>query len=320
MVLHFPALDPRNPLGYLAALGLLKILDEAALGSSAARPTLSFGEGGETAAIRTELTFEQLVSVVLEDAKAQATALAFGFAYRADGARVSISESEAIRDLKPSPSAAREVLLLAASATRRDGDLFGSFFSELVQASTSGDTKPTALHFTAGQQEFLKMAEALRVGIGPDDLREALLGPWRSESKLPSLSWDSSVSRLYALRASDPSKDKRGTVAGANWLAFHALAYFPVAVSNGRLVTTRVQGGWKSSVFEWPIWAPFIESSTVAALLRIAPDSWTASERAAMGVSMVCRSAILRSDQGGYGSFAPAEVVLPKRHKASSLA
>lgn len=315
MILQVPALDPQNPLGYLAALGLLRILDEYASRGKGSRPALSFGEDGGAAAIRSELELEQVVAVVLEDAKEQAKSLAFQFAYGAEGARVPVTESGAIRDLKPAPATAREVLRIAAGATRRDADLFGGLFSELVQASTSGDTKPTALHFTAGQQEFLKMVEGLRVGIGPEDLLEALLGPWRSESKLPSLSWDSSVSRLYALRATDPSKEKRGSVAGANWLGFHALAFFPVAVSNGHLVTTRVEGGWKSSVFEWPTWSPFLEAPTVAALLRLAPDEWDAYQRAAMGVSMVYRSAILRSDQGGYGSFAPAEVVLPRRRR-----
>ncbi len=94
----------------------------------------------------------------------------------------------------------------------------------------NGNTKPTAFHFTAGQQTFLDMVDELRTGITAAHLREALDGPWLNRSQLPSLTWDSSVARLYALRAGNPSKEKRGSVPGANWLAVIGLSYFPVVV------------------------------------------------------------------------------------------
>jgi hypothetical protein len=174
----------------------------------------------------------------------------------------------------------------------------------------NGNTKPTALHFTAGQA-FLTMVEALRTGIDDAALDEALHGPWRTESRLPSLSWDSSVARLHALRASDPSSEKRGSVAAANWLAVHALAFFPVWVQRGELRTPGVAGGWKDSVFTWPLWNAPADARTIAALLRFDARSWNARERSALGVTTACSSGIRRSDQGGYGTFTPSTVVLP---------
>lgn len=305
-----PGLDAQNPLGFLAALGLLRVLDHARSPDSSERPRLSFvEEGGQVARIDTHLTFEQIVEVVLEDAATQRDNLALQLAYDDDGHLVAPTSADATRDLKPAPMAARALLDSAAVSDRRTADLAAAFFSELVQ-DNNGNTKPTALHFTAGQQSFLQMVEDLRTGIRAEDVLEALRGPWRNESALPSLSWDASVARNYALRASNPSKEKRGSVAGANWLAAAGLSFFPVHVRRGRLETTCVQGGWKDSVLTWPLWAAPATASTVAALLR-SNRRWSSRERAAMGITQLLSSRILRSDQGGYGSFCPSEVVLP---------
>ena len=101
----------------------------------------------------------------------------------------------------------------------------------------------------------------------------------------------------------------------ANWLAFHALAFFPVNVQRGRLETTCVRGGWKDAVFTWPTWSVPISAPVAASLLRLDAAHWTARERLALGISTVLRAKILRSDQGGYGSFTPAEVVLPRKER-----
>lgn len=192
-------------------------------------------------------------------------------------------------------------------------------FSDVVQ-DNKGASKPTAFHFVAGQQAFLAMVEALRTGIDGAALDEALVGPWHNTSKLPSLAWDSSVARLYAHRASDPSGEKRGSVPAANWLALHALAFFPVMPerNRGRLVlrTTNVGLGWKDTPFTWPLWSESVEASVVGSLLRLDSSRRSQRERVALGISAVFRCRILRTDQGGYGSFTPAEVVLPFRSAA----
>jgi hypothetical protein len=131
-------------------------------------------------------------------------------------------------------------------------------------------------------------------------------------SKLPSLSWDSTVARQYALRAGNPSKEKRGSVPAANWLGVVGLSFFPVTVLKHRLVTTRVAGGWKDAVLSWPLWSPPASAPTVAALLRSDILRLSKGNRDAFGVYQVFTARILRSDQGGYGSFAPATVALPK--------
>jgi hypothetical protein len=311
--LKLTGLDAQNPLAYFAALGLLRVLDLRCTTHGAPRPKLAFvDEGQQVPVVSTQLDAEAIVGIVLEDAAAQRDNTALRLAYDDDGNIVEPDALGAIRDLKPTPASAREFLERCARAGRRAADLAAGFFCELVTDKTKGNTKPTALHFTAGQQAFLTMVETLRANITSDDVREALFGAWRYESTLPSLSWDSSVSRLYALRASDPSKEKRGSIPAAYWLGVQALTFFPVCVERGVLSTPGVKGGWKDSSFCWPLWMAPASAPTIAALLKIDPTAFSSRERAAMGLTQVFAARISRSDQGGYGAFSPADVVVPR--------
>jgi hypothetical protein len=306
-------LDGQNPLGFFAALGLLRVLDDDAVRRGVPLPALQFATTGEPVpTVSSDLTLEAIIAVVLEDARQQGGNHALQFAYTTEGKRVMAGDSSAVRDLKPPPSLAKELLEECAPRTRRESALVASWFSELVQ-DNNGNTKPTSLHFTAGQQSFLEMVDDLRLGITSDDVREALLGPWLNTSRLPSLSWDSSIARNYALRANNPSKEKRGSVPAANWLGVIAMEFFPVAPRRDKLATTGVKGGWKNSVFTWPLWERPLTASAAAALLRIDLRGMRSAAWAALGVTRVYEAAIQRSDQGGYGSFSPAAVVAPRQ-------
>lgn len=308
-------LDGQNPLGFFAALGLLRVLDDDAVRRRVPRPTLRFATIGESVpTLNSDLAFDAISSVVLDDARQQGENHALQFAYSPQGERAVARDSAAVRDLKPPPALARALLDECAIRQRRESALVAGWFSELV-TDNNGSTKPTALHFTAGQQSFLEMVDQLRQRIANDDVREALLGPWLNTSRLPSLSWDSSIARNYALRAGNPSKEKRGSVPAANWLGVIAMEFFPIAVRRDRLVTTGVKGGWKDSVFTWPLWEPPLTTSAVAPLLRVDVRRMYSAQWDALGVTRVYQADIQRSDQGGYGSFSPAAVVIPRRQK-----
>lgn len=302
-------LHGENPLGLFAALGLLRVLDDEARERGVAAPTLAYPERGEPFPhLRSDRTLEQIAELVISDAQRQKDNVALQLAYSSTGGVRIPSDPDATRDLKPPLDVARGLLKQSVPAGHRASGLAAGWFSELV-ADLSGKTKPTAFHFTAGQQTFLSMVEELRRSITADDVTEALRGPWTNASTLPSLSWDSSVARYYALRASNPSTEKRGSVPAANWLAVIAMEFFPVVEQHGRLVTAGVEGGWKSSTFCWPLWNRFATCATLSSLLRLDCREWDTAERAALGIREVYRADILRSDQGGYGSFTPAAVV-----------
>lgn len=323
--LRLPGLDGSNPLGFLAALGLLRVLDYRAGIESSLCPRLRWVDDGHWHPVLYGAgDLDAVVQTVMEDMASWKHDPAFTLAYDETGQElIDAFDPKAIRDLKPKPAAMREFLSRIAGAAeemaqtrqswltaRRSMDTAGAYGSELIQDRTKGNTKPLALHFAAGQQMFLDAAAKLREGITNDNVREALLGPWKGESKLPSMSWDATISRIYALRAADPSAEKRGSTPGADWLAFVALGLLLVTPHGRELITAGVRGGWKDSAFTWALWDGAVSVRVVRAVLTVRhPAKLTVVERRARGVRVVFSSAIIRSDQGGYGSFAPASVV-----------
>lgn len=310
---HCPGLQADNPLGLFAALGLLRVLQRHHVANNLTAPRLWFGGTGiATAFYDTALPRDAILDLVLKDAADQFDNPVLRLAYDNSGEWVAPDVDGAKWDLKPPKDVARRVLVSVASGQREHADLAGALFTDLIR-DNNNNTKPTSFHFTAGQQAFLAMVNELRAGMSREDVIEALDGPWRNDSKLPSMAWDSSVSRNYALRAANPSNEKRGSVPAANWLAVQGLAYFPVFADRDWLRTACVHGGWKTSVFYWPVWTRPISSAAVAGLLRYDPRKWSPKDYDQMGIALVYSASILRSDQGGYGTFTPAAVYVADR-------
>jgi hypothetical protein len=298
-------LDGSNPLAFLAALGVLLAVDEAS--EADAKPMLAWTLRG---------TWQPTLTSVHADIDALAAALdadrriacddpALRFTY-VDGGKV-------VADVKPSPAELRAALTSwareAAPTSRRTTDWFTGFISEGA-TDNNGRGKPSALHFTAGQQKFLKAARDLAEGASSESIREALVGPWSYRSDLPVMGWDNTETRDYALRASNPATEKKLGNPGADWLALRGLACLPTAAIRQRQVTTGVVGGWKDSTFAWPLWMPPLTVPVVKSLLTTS-DLRSASpvHRARRGVGVVFETHILRSEQGGYGSVTPARVL-----------
>lgn len=305
-------LDASNPLGFMAALGLLRVLTDEIPPGQEPPYRLSWRDNGRwLAEIHGVDDAESLISRLHADLASWSDERALTLAYNEDGALLSAQAPDAIFDLKPKPEAFRDfcdqVAREATPRRLRSARLIGAYGSEVV-LDNNGNLKPTSLHFTAGQQRFLDMVRQLRAKLTVEDFREALFGPWRNESKLPSLSWNASAPRIYAYRATNPSGEKRGSVPAADWLAFCGLSFFPVAVERGRLSTTAIRGGWKDSTMRWPVWEAPITAHTLSSLLALLPCI-PKTEMPSIGITGIYQAAILRSDQGGYGSFTPASIV-----------
>lgn len=296
-------LDGANPLGFLAALGVLNVLGDVPAGGEAAklawtyqgawRPLVSLGDDA--------LSIEAVAARVMADLVTWKKEPAIDLEY--DG----------VRDLKPPPPVFHEYLkrlVDKAGPDRRRGVDFAAAFATDVAMDSGGNTKPTALHFTAGQQEFLAMVRELVGGTQLEDVIEALRGPWRYARSLPVLKWDATVFRDYALRAGDPSKEPPTGVPGADWLAFRGLSFIRAAPRGKQILTTGCSGEWKTGVFRWPLWSVPLSPETVRSVLAFPGLSqMTERERRARGIAVVHEARIRRSEQGGYGSFAPASVV-----------
>jgi len=287
-------LDGSNPLAWMAALGVLEVLSDRG-----APARLRWQNVGTWVPVVTDCegNLDDLLRWIDEDRASCVSDPAIALTY------------EGKQDLKPAPPVFRDYLqnLVADSAPahRRSVDWAASFGSEVV-VDNNGNTKPTALHFAAGQQQFLKMVNDLVQGVTADDLREALVGPWCYARPLPVMGWDATAARDYALRASNPSNDKKLGVPGVDWLAARALTCLPVAPSGARLKTTGCVGGWKTGSFRWPIWTVPLGPSMVRTIVRMDVPALETTARLALGVGAVFSAGIKRSDQGGYGSFTPS--------------
>lgn len=293
--LRLDPLNGLNPLGFLAALGVLDVLQRVRPDRS---PTLYWSDGIRPMPTVTGADgIEDLVSVILDDRESwQESVVLQGWG------------AERPDDIKPDPKDV-STWFRAAELSAHAGDLplLHALISEGALAG-KGDSKPTHLHFTAGQQKFLEMCRQLRDELDRSHIVEALDGPWTRSSKLPVLGWDNEQGeRLFAYSRKEPSSGKKTGVPGADWLAFLGLRFLPVSTtSGGELVTAGCAPTWKvGGHLTWPLWSRPLGSVEVSMLLVEDQSSMSPVQRELRGITRLSRAPIRRADQGGYGSFGP---------------
>lgn len=283
--IRLDALHGTNPLGFLAALGMLHCAD-AQTAPGDPPPALGWTDELVPRALITGVTSQDDLLDRLEaerDAVAHSTALNWPL-------------DAPLPTAKPE----RDTLRAWAKACYDDPDprsaaVYNALVAEGAYADSTGAAKPTHLDFTAGQQKFLDMVRALADLSTRTRLTEALTG-WVPVTRNPSLAWDNADERLYALRAVNPSGDTKSAVPAANWLAFLGLLALPVVNQAGTLVTTGCDRSWKASALTWCLWPQPLTKPAAGAVLRGATGY--------VPGSVPLRAAIRRTAQGGYGSFA----------------
>jgi hypothetical protein len=308
---NLPALEGSNPLGFLAALGAMDALFTAGY-----RVTLRWIDELVPHAVIAGLgDIEEVIDLLDRDREEWTTSMMLRF-----------PESAPLADAKPHANELRAWFqAVAQSGTRADSNQLCALVAE---GAFDGNerAKPTHLHFTAGQQQFLDMIRDLASSVDRERLEEAIRGPWRYDSPLPSLSWDARGERIYAVRGTNPSKEKRLGVPGADWLAFRGLVFYPVARNiDGALRTTACDSEWKRSAFRWPLWSVPCTRDVIRSLVadrtlvsrRRTVRQEEQEELAARGIISVLQAPIRRTDQGGYGSFGAPEI-LASRMSASA--
>jgi hypothetical protein len=295
--LTLPGLDGTNPLAFLAALGVL-----AATHDTGGEARLKWEYDGTWRPVLSSAHADHASLIRMLDTDRQGCAHDAALTLEYNGKR----------DLKPPPSLCRtwlgQLVAEASPHQRRSVDWASAFVTD-VAVDNNGNIKPSALHFTAGQQQFLQMARELVDKVTEDDLREAISGPWQYAKPLPVMGWDNTASRDYALRASNPSTDTKLGVPGADWLAIRGLSFVPTAPSGQRVLTTACDGGWKDGAFRWPLWTVPLSAAVVRSLLRADYVRFTRGERQARGLGAVFGSGIKRHANGGRGSFEPATAI-----------
>lgn len=329
--IELTALDAQDPLAYLASLGCLLAISERCRLAQLPAPQMHFRLGG---VLRPILQVERAsADGLLDMLAADLDAIAGrGGAERDPFLNFSYPDEvgNPVRDLKPPPEEFREQaqtwLAARGPGQRRTLDWAAATLTD-VAVDNSGNGKPFALHFTAGQQRFLTVALELLDGAGDkpstrpvdrEDLRVAVFGPWTNDRELKVFSWSPTQDRPYALRAVDPSGDQKLGTPGADWLALRGIGLLssaPIRDKIAKIATSGVHGEWKTGTFSYPVWPSPLDEDAVRALLRhpsVRGDQEKIGRAAAQtlprGIEVLtCR--ISRSDQGGYGAFSR-----PSRH------
>jgi hypothetical protein len=328
-------LSGSNPLGFMASVGLLRLL--ATHGKHA---RLGFTEdGGFHAWIECNPAWDDIPSAVTKDAEAAAGAQPWRLEYTKQEKR----GIKVVADLKAPPEQFRTFLISAVDewlSGRPEKANYAAAYGTDVAVDGNGNTKPTAFHFTAAQQQFLEIVEESRRKITRDWVERSLEDRDGKTKPGPNLRWDPDAERSRALMGVNPGDDSTAVNAPLEWLAFRGLPAFPCIPVGNRILTGGVTGRRQDELrFHWPLWSCGASYATVRSLLlltagwiekeeqirrrietrggrvqhRRSVDRFhldlenALEERRRRSVFAVCTSAIRRTAQG-YGNFGPAHV------------
>lgn len=293
--------DGSNPLGFLAALGLLRVVPGAKLG---------FSEDGSFRAFVDWLDKSEsdLATLIAADAgAAEIKSAPWRFTYTK--AATKKQGPQEVADLKPPPDDFKKFLATCIEAWLTGNDEaagYAAAYGTDLAVDGKGNTKPTAFHFTAAQQTFLGAVEGIRASVTQEWVETSLF-KGHGERPGSNLRWDPGAERNWALMANNPSGDGTRVDAPLEWLAFRGLPLLPSFPRGSRIITTGVVGRGDDMMFTWPLWSIPASLLTTRSALQV---DWTGStkERAARGVFAICSSAIRRTSQG-FGNFGPSSVM-----------
>ncbi len=291
-----------NPLGYLAALGTLRVTTMMYPELKVRMRWQSIGGWRPSLLIAKELDVNQWITGL------------DSFLRRPDGDYAfTIAKDLSI----PCPVFREHVLACCSDSKNQDrtyADFMAAFGSEIVESvvngKKTGNIADTAFRTMggAGHQHFLGSMYELTQNTDATHLRTALLQNWKYDDPRPSLRWDPFDDRRYAQRWTDPSKDPSKTVRGANRLAIEALPLFPTAPNGTRLETTGfTQGRGQNVIWTWPIWENPIDVDILRSLLALKELQNIVVDREylyKMGIVEVYRSR--RITNGKYRNFSIA--------------
>jgi hypothetical protein len=255
-------IDGANPLGFLAAIGTLRVLSP---GASGARLCWKKHEN----AWRPVLSIDASID---EDAFVEHLATRLSTSIPADVFALGDNPSVPLDIFRPYAKAGA----LAALNGQRVRSDFAAAFAGECPTDKDGKVPDTALRTMsgAGHQHFLKFMRNFIEQVQPEHLRKTLFDHWRYDDPVQNMTlrWDPSDDNRYALRWSDPSGDPdrktTGSMWGANRLAIEALPLFPTLPTHRQLETVgfHTQGARKTD-WTWPIWDVFAGVDTVRSLL-----------------------------------------------------
>lgn len=301
-VLLLPGIDGQHLWGFLSALGTLSLLDEHARENCLDRPRLAFRDDG-AAVLHSPILEDQLAAVLLVRLRAFQRYLVENLAEIHKPKDFTRSSFERVA----LGSGACHVDLLAGLACVVGDEAFESTLCAANGASRQ--------NLVQSMRDVLQLVEEEHVKL-------ALFEPWTYSFRLPrsdpmrkqlglgdrkpTLRFDPSDERLYALRFSDPTtSDDFSTELGAQALAIPAFSLLPV-VPGKRPVTVASKPSRQRVTLSWMLWSVPATLFTVRSLVW--EGAGRPSEQRERGV-FAAFSADRVSGAKGKLSFAPSRGV-----------
>lgn len=255
--LLLPGLDGANPLGFLAALGVLRTLDSST--------RMKWVPAGGTWVPRVSCCEGQALQKepLLDDLQARLAT---------DISEHPVHVLELLHN--ESPAARRKLFheeALQASNTRRVlADWLCALASDFAAADATNQLQ------TARKDYFPKNLAAVIANTEIEHLRRSIFEQWDYADPLDkqSLHFDPSEDRRHANQwnrpSGDPNRKKSGTMLGANRLAIEAIPLFTSVPENDALHTTGFTGSRGTNTrWTWPIWAQCCGLPVVQSLLAM---------------------------------------------------
>jgi hypothetical protein len=318
-------LDGGTPLGFLSALGVLRIMSERLdrAGESDSPLRLAWRQldawrpivfGWESLAV--------IGAAVYEDSLAWANAALLKFRYvklekrgpKAVGglkapAAVFRAWLSARRQARDEQAVEYAVALMCEEITE---EIKGAATVEQHQdegialsgeAALDRSAERTFFDFTARNAQFLEQLECIRGHITLDRVLTALERGEADASAPRSMDWDPASDTP----ASIYTGYQRGFLPVHEWLAFRGLAYFPVGASGGKVRNAACSGRRLEGEFYWPLWEVPAGLDAIRSLV-VYPNlsRLNAKAREALGITAVLCASLTKKADGRSGTFSPS--------------
>lgn len=287
--IELPGLIGSTPLGAMAAFGLIRVLSQNGVPAR-----LRWKEADDwVAVVESELRDSQsLIRWLGEWIKTRPTS--------------DLSWTEG--DVRVEPRVYRAALAKAVDSDPHLASFLAALAADGAVDKSKGLIKPCAFYMASGRMSFLgnlrQVLGAIREAA-EERWTEALLGPWAYGTALHSLGWDPAGERVYALRSRAPTSEKARCVAGAVWLAYEALPYFPALSRDGREETAGFYRSNDRRTWRWPLTSVGVGAEPLRLLLQ---RHWGETDSLPGGVCAVYESERFEFGQG-YAIFRPARRV-----------
>lgn len=298
---ELPGLSEDSPDGFMAAIGLLRVLAEDR--------GLDVRLSWDAVAVLHGIGEDDLLEGLVEHMRERYLALEWNWA-------------KTTRKITPEQHA--EVL-----RKHRDDDRFVRFLAGMVTPTVQKTERKkdgkieetlanTRLDMTSGSQQLLAQLQALAKKMSPAGakpkpkrkkspseplalqyFREALFER-RYHRGSPSFGWDPNTIQDHAYSPRNPSQMKPTSRPGVVWLVAEGLALHPVLPKRGRAVTTGTARLKRQTVYYWPAWDDPADIAWIRAVRRV--PLWRLKQ--VSGVRRVWTSAF--GSSGKYGMLRPA--------------